>query len=80
VTPAKTTKESRVRRAAEKTQEFDPRKEKQTFEEARREFGEDQFSSSKAQPEVRECGIPLEFNQYESPGEGKEVSKLIEFL
>jgi hypothetical protein len=33
VTPWKTTKESRVIRAAEKTQEFDPRKEKHTFEE-----------------------------------------------
>jgi hypothetical protein len=36
VTPGKTTEESRVRRAAEKTQVFDPRKEKQTFEEARK--------------------------------------------
>jgi hypothetical protein len=34
VTPKKTTKESRVKRVAEKTQVFDPRKEKQTFEEA----------------------------------------------
>jgi hypothetical protein len=48
VTPGKTTEESRVRRAAEKTQEFDPRKEKQTFEEARKEFGRDHASSSKA--------------------------------
>jgi hypothetical protein len=38
VTPGKTIEESRVRRAAEKTQEFDPRKEKQTFEESRKEF------------------------------------------
>jgi hypothetical protein len=29
---------------------------------------------------VRECGIPLEFDQSESPGEGKEVRKLMEFL
>jgi hypothetical protein len=36
VTPKKTTEGSRIRRAAEKTQLFDPRKEKQTFEEARR--------------------------------------------
>jgi hypothetical protein len=36
VTPGKTTEESRVRRAAEKTQVFDPRKEKKTFEEARK--------------------------------------------
>jgi hypothetical protein len=49
-TPGKTTEESSVRRAAEKTQLFDPRKEKQTFEEVRREFGRDQDSSSKTQP------------------------------
>jgi hypothetical protein len=29
---------------------------------------------------VRECRIPLEFDQFASPGEGKEVSKLMEFL
>jgi hypothetical protein len=63
VTPGKTTEESRVRRVVEKTQVFDPRKEKQTFEEARREFGRDQASSSKTQPEVRECGMPLAFDQ-----------------
>jgi hypothetical protein len=39
VTPGKTTKYSRVRRVVEKTQVFDPREEKQTFEERRREFG-----------------------------------------
>jgi hypothetical protein len=50
VTPRKTTEESRARRAAEKTQVFDPRKQNQTFEEARREFGRDQDSSSKTQP------------------------------
>jgi hypothetical protein len=80
VTTGKTTEESRVRRAAEKTQEFDPRKEKQTFEEARKEFGRDQASSSKTQPELRECGMPLEFDQSASPKEGKEVSKLMELL
>jgi hypothetical protein len=80
VTPWKTTKQSEVGKAAEKTQEFDPKKEKQTFEEARKEFGKDQASSSKAQPEVRECGMLLAFDQYASPGEGKEVSRLIEFL
>jgi hypothetical protein len=36
VTLEKTTEESRVRRVAEKTQVFDPREEKQTFEEARK--------------------------------------------
>ena len=39
VTPGNTTKESRIRRATGKTQLFDPREEKKTFEEARREFG-----------------------------------------
>jgi F420-0:gamma-glutamyl ligase len=41
VIQGKTTKESGVRKATEKTQEFDPRKEKQIFEEARKEFGRD---------------------------------------
>jgi hypothetical protein len=80
VTPENTTKESRVRRATEKTQVFDLRKEKKMFEEARREFGRDQASSSKVQPKVRECGIPLAFNKYASPGEGKEVRRLVSFL
>ena len=50
------------------------------FEEARREFGGDQVSSSNEKPEVRECGMPLTFNQSASPGEGKEVSKFVSFL
>jgi hypothetical protein len=33
---------------------FDARKEKQTFEEARKEFGRDQGSSSNTRKEVRE--------------------------
>jgi hypothetical protein len=41
VTPGKTTEESRVRIVVEKTQVFDPRKEKKTFEEGRREIGRD---------------------------------------
>jgi hypothetical protein len=36
VTPGKITEELRVRKAAEKTQEFDPKKERQTFEEERK--------------------------------------------
>jgi hypothetical protein len=48
--PGKTIDESGVRRTTEKTLEFDPRKEKQIFEAAIREFGGDQVSSSKAQP------------------------------
>jgi hypothetical protein len=50
MTPAKTTDESRVRRTAEKTLEFDSRKEKNIFEKERREFGGYQVSSSKEQP------------------------------
>jgi hypothetical protein len=57
---------------------FDPRRERHTFEEARKEFVEGQASSSKAQPELRECGIPLAFNQ--SARKGKEVRKLMELL
>jgi len=59
---------------------FDPREEKKTFEEARREFGREHASSSKAQPEVKECGMPLAFDNSASAGEGKEVRKLMEFL
>jgi hypothetical protein len=80
VTPGKTTEGSGIRRDAEKTQLFDPRKEKQNFEEARREFFEEHDSSSRKQPEVRECGMPLEFDQSALPGKGKEVRKLVDFL
>ena len=62
VTLGKTTEQSRVRKVAEKTQEFDPKREKKTFEEARKEFGRDRASSSMAQPEVRECGMPVAFD------------------
>jgi hypothetical protein len=47
MTQGKTAEESGVRKAAEKTQTFDAKKEKQMFEEARREFRGDQGSSSK---------------------------------
>jgi hypothetical protein len=46
VTPENTTEGSRIKRFVEKTQLFDPRKEKQTFEEENREFGREQASSS----------------------------------
>jgi hypothetical protein len=62
VTPGKITEESRFRKDAEKTHEFDPRKEKHIFEEERKEFGRDQLYSSKSQPKVRECGMPLAFD------------------
>jgi hypothetical protein len=80
MTLGKITEESRVRRVAKKTQEFDPKKEKQTFEEERKEFERDRASSPKPQPEVRECGMPLAFDHSASPEEGKEVSRLMEFL
>jgi hypothetical protein len=57
---------------------FDPRRERHTFEEARKEFVEGQASSSKAQPEVRECEMPPTFDQ--STRQGKEVRNLMEFL
>jgi len=47
VTPRKTTEELGVWKSAEKTQVFDVKKEKQIFEEARKEFGRDQGYSSK---------------------------------
>jgi hypothetical protein len=43
----KATEESGVRKVVEKTQTFDAKKEKQMFEEERREFRGDQGSSSK---------------------------------
>jgi hypothetical protein len=58
VTPGKTAEGSGIRRAAEKAQLFDPRRERHTFEEARKEFVGEQASSSKVQPEVRECEMP----------------------
>jgi hypothetical protein len=62
MTQGKTTKDSRVQKAIEKTQTFDAKKERQIFEEARKEFKIDQGSSSKTRPEVREYGMPLEFD------------------
>jgi predicted ThiF/HesA family dinucleotide-utilizing enzyme len=41
VTLGKTIEQSGVRKATEKTQEFDPKREKKTFEEARKEFRRD---------------------------------------
>jgi hypothetical protein len=80
VTQGKTTEESGVRKDAEKTRIFDAKKEKQIFEEARKEFGRDQGSSSKTRPKVREYGMPLAFDQSALPREGEKVSKLMEFL
>jgi hypothetical protein len=80
VIQGKTIEESRVGKDEKKTQEFDPRKEKQIFEEVRKEFRRDHASSSKVQPKLRECGMPLAFDQSASPRDGKEVSKLVSFL
>jgi hypothetical protein len=59
---------------------FNAKKERQIFEEARKEFKGDQGYSSKTRPEIREYRIPHAFDQLASPKEGKEISKLIEFL
>jgi hypothetical protein len=69
-----------MRKTAKKTETFDVKKEKQMFKEERREFKGDQGSSSKTQPEVREYGVPLAFDQSASPEDGKEASKLVSFL
>jgi hypothetical protein len=58
VTPGKTIDGSGIRRSSEKAPLFDPRKEKNTFEEERREFVGEHDSSSRAQSEVKECEIP----------------------
>ena len=80
MTQGKTAEESGVKKATEKTQTFDAKKEKQMFEEERREFKGDQVSSSNTWPEVKECGLPLDFHQSPLPGDGKEASKLVSFL
>jgi hypothetical protein len=80
VTKEKIAKDSGVRKAIEKTQIFDAKKERKIFEEARQEFKEDQGSSSKTQPEIREYEMPHAFDQSASHRGGKEVSKLVSFL
>jgi hypothetical protein len=62
VTPGKTTYGLWIRTNVEKAPLFDPRKEKHTFEEERREFVGEHASSSKVQPEVKECKIPSAFD------------------
>jgi hypothetical protein len=76
----KTTKDSGIRKSTEKTQTFDAKKERQIFEESRKEFRGDRGSSSKTRPEVREYGMPHAFDQSSFPRGGKEVRKLMEFL
>jgi hypothetical protein len=67
MTQGKIIEDSGIRKATEKTQMFDAKKERQTFEEERNEFRGDQGSSSKTRPEVREYGMPLAFDQSTSP-------------
>ena len=80
VTPGKTTEGSGIRRDAEKAQLFDPRRERHTFEEARKEFVGEQASSSRVQLELREYEMPPVFDQSALARQGKEVSKLMDFL
>jgi hypothetical protein len=55
VTRGKTAEGLGIRRVSEKAQLFDPRRERHTFEESRKEFVGEHASSSKAKQEVREC-------------------------
>jgi hypothetical protein len=80
LTQGTTIEDSGVRKATQKTQTFDAKKERQIFEEERKEFKEYQGSSSKTWPEVREYGMPLAFDRSTSSKKGKEVRQLIEFL
>jgi hypothetical protein len=48
--------------------------------EERKELRRYQDSSSKARPKLRECGMPLAFDQSASLREGKEVRRLMELL
>jgi hypothetical protein len=66
-TQGKIENDHRVRKATEKTPTFDAKKERQIFEEARKEFKGDQGSSSKRQPEIKEYGMPQAFDPSASP-------------
>jgi hypothetical protein len=76
----KTENDHGVRKATEKTPTFDAKKERQIFEEERKEFKGDQGSSSKRQPKIKQYGMPQAFDLSASPKEGKDVIKLMEFL
>jgi hypothetical protein len=80
VTPGKTTEGSGIRRAKNKAHLFDPRRERHTFEEARKEFVGEQDSSSREQLEVKECEMPPAFDQSALYRQGKEVIKLMDLL
>jgi hypothetical protein len=49
----KIAEDSGIRKSTEKTQNFDAKKERQIFEEERKEFKIDQGSSSKTQPKIK---------------------------
>jgi hypothetical protein len=56
-TQGKIIENSGIRKVAEKTRNFDVRKERKISEEERQEFKADQVSSSKTRPEIREYGM-----------------------
>jgi hypothetical protein len=56
-----------VRKATEKTPTLDAKKERQIFDETRKEFKGDQGYSSKRQPEIKEYGMPQAFDPPASP-------------
>jgi hypothetical protein len=58
----KTVDDHRVRKTIVKTPMFNAKKERQIFEEARKEFKGYQGSSSKKQLEVKEYGMPYAFD------------------
>jgi hypothetical protein len=80
VTPGNTIDGSWIGRASKKAPFFDPRKEKHTFEETRREFVAEHASSSRSQTKVKECEMPPAFDHSVPLRQGKEVSKLMDFL
>jgi hypothetical protein len=79
-TQGRTENDHGVRKATENTPTFDAKKERNIFEEERKEFKEDQAYSSKRQLDIKEYSMTQVFNPSASPTEGKEVSQLMEFL
>jgi hypothetical protein len=62
ITQGKIIEDSGIRKTTEKTQMFDGKKERQMFEEARKKLRGNQGTASNTRPEVREYGMPLEFD------------------
>jgi hypothetical protein len=67
----KTENDHGVRKSIENTPMFDAKKERQIFEEERKEFKGDQGSSSKRQPEIKEYGMPRAFDPLHRQQKGK---------